>query len=550
MNKIFFLKNPIRVSQIAFFFLFLLGIYFSKDFGVSWDEPYHRNSGKLTAAYLVKMIGLSEILNVPKAISEPDFYGYGTVFDTFCFVFENIFSLNEYKEFYLLRHALNYFVYFIGIYFFYLFIMKIYRDPIISFFLTMFYLLHPRLLGHSFFNGKDSIAQALVACSLCSIYAVFKKKDIRMSITAGFIVGLAIITRIPLLFFPFLVVPLIFFQNFYDKSKLYFSYNGFFLILSFIGTLFFSSYLFQPAFWGASISDLNSIFSAFKNFSWTGYNYYFGDFISAQDLPWHYIPAWILVTTPLTYLIFLIIGLIKIFRETINNFNDETLFNLFMLSSFILPILVIIILNSTLYDGWRHVFFVYPFIAYIMGIGFFSLYQFVQSKYNLSNKKILLILGTLTFCEPVFKIVSMHPHQQVYFNIFAGKIPTKKFEGDYWGLSMREGLEWILENDSRELIKVSSNGRVARINGLLLKRKDRKRIIFVNQEYTDFWNSKGEKKTDKIDYFLTNYREKESKDVLIKNKKYFPYLNEVYNVKVDNMKILGVYKFSENNIRL
>ena len=125
----------------------------------------------------------------------------------------------------------------------------------------MFYLLHPRLLGHSFFNGKDSIAQALVACSLCSIYAVFKKKDIRMSITAGFIVGLAIITRIPLLFFPFLVVPLIFFQNFYDKSKLYFSYNGFFLILSFIGTLFFSSYLFQPAFWGASISDLNSIFS-------------------------------------------------------------------------------------------------------------------------------------------------------------------------------------------------------------------------------------------------------------------------------------------------
>ena len=410
----------------------------------------------------------------------------------------------------------------------------------------MFCFLHPRLLAHGFFNGKDSIAQALVSCSLIPIYIAFKRKDLRMIITAGFIVGLAIITRIPLIYFPFLVVPLLLSNNYNYKNNLFFSNASLLSVLIFTLTVIISSYLFQPAFWGASISDLKFIFFAFKKFPWPGENYYFGKFVSAQDLPWHYLPTWILITTPLTYLFFLTIGLIKICKKAIIRINDEILFNLFISFSFILPISVIIILNSTLYDGWRHIFFIYPFLAYIMGAGFFSLFQLLQVKCKLSNKKSLLILATLTFCEPVYKIISMHPHQQVYFNMFAGKIPTKKFEGDYWGLSMREGLEWILKNDKRNSITVSSYGNIGLYNTFILKKEDRERIVFIKPKYSDFMKSKGINKTDQIDYFLTIYREKEGKDVILKNEKYFPYINEVHSVIVNDMKILGVYKYSND----
>ena len=209
---------------------------------------------------------------------------------------------------------------------------------------------------------------------------------------------------------------------------------------------------------------------------------------------------------------------------------------------FFAPVILIIILGSTLYDGWRHVFFLDPFFSYVMGIGFLYSFELIKKKYYLPDKKLLLILAVLTFGEPIYKILTMHPHQNVYFNIFAGKIPIKKFEGDYWGGSMRQGLEWILKNDKRNSITVSSYGNIAYYNPFILKKEDRERIFFIKPKYSNFMKSKGINKTDQIDYFLTNYREQEGKDVILKNEKYFPYINEVHSVIVNNMKILGVYK--------
>ena len=35
-----------NLINIAFLSLFSFGIYFARDFGISWDEPWHRNHGK------------------------------------------------------------------------------------------------------------------------------------------------------------------------------------------------------------------------------------------------------------------------------------------------------------------------------------------------------------------------------------------------------------------------------------------------------------------------------------------------------------------------
>ena len=40
----------------------------------------------------------------------------------------------------------------------------------ISFIVSMFYLINPRLLGHGFFNCKDSIAQALYLVRLSKYF--------------------------------------------------------------------------------------------------------------------------------------------------------------------------------------------------------------------------------------------------------------------------------------------------------------------------------------------------------------------------------------------
>ena len=100
--------------------------------------------------------------------------------------------------------------------------------------------------------------------------------------------------------------------------------------------------------------------------------------------------------------------------------------------------------------------FLYPFLAYFMTIGFEQSYQYVSKFISLGIGQIILLLSLLTFSGPLYTIINMHPHQQVYYNSLAGKDPMKLFEGDYWGSSMRHGVEWILENDDSEQITIIS----------------------------------------------------------------------------------------------
>ena len=66
------------------------------------------------------------------------------------------------REAYLLRHKINFSIYFLGVYLIYLFSKELFKNRYIGFLTSMFYFLHPRLFAHGFYNGKDSIAQALV----------------------------------------------------------------------------------------------------------------------------------------------------------------------------------------------------------------------------------------------------------------------------------------------------------------------------------------------------------------------------------------------------
>jgi hypothetical protein len=55
-------------------------------------------------------------------------------------------------------------------------------------------------------------------------------------------------------------------------------------------------------------------------------------------------------------------------------------------------------------------------------------------------------------------MIALHPYQYVYFNRLTNGLAGArgKFDTDYWGLSMREGMEWINENVKAGEVVVSS----------------------------------------------------------------------------------------------
>ena len=86
-----------------------------------------------------------------------------------------------------------------------------------------------------------------------------------------------------------------------------------------------------------------------------------GEYISRFSLPWYYVPLWIGITTPLTFIILFFIGLWKNFQLLFKKITKSIYIDSFMLTGFLIPLLSVIFFGSTLYGGWRHMFFIYPF---------------------------------------------------------------------------------------------------------------------------------------------------------------------------------------------
>ena len=538
-----------NLINIAFLSLFSVGIYFAKDFGISWDEPWHRMHGKSTLAFIARLFGIDKILGNFEHIPDPNTWGYSALFEMFFILFEKLLLIEETRNIYILRHTLNFTIYFFGAYMFFLFIKEHTQNLSISFIVSMFYLINPRLLGHGFFNCKDSIAQALVACSLLPLYLAFKTSSRKWFIISGIIIGLSIVVRIPIIYLPFIYLVALFAKDFDTKKKYYFAKNTFTNVLIFFLSILFSAFVFQPLFWGISYDGVKKIFLTFMDYPWEGFNYYLGHYISAINLPWHYIPLWVLITTPLPFIIFFFFGISTTFRKSLKKIRKSMFFDFFMLMGFIVPIFVIIILNSTLYDGWRHMFFIYPFLSYFMGVGFIWLINYLKYKFIFTFKKIMIIISVLTFLSPIVKIVQLHPYQNVFFNSLAGRDPMKYFEGDYWALSMREGIEWILKNDDKDRVWIASNYNMAKINYPIIKKNDRKRLgwLYIKHRYDSPATLRPNESGIKADYYITNFRWAGSDYKKLKHQTFPPYENELFSIEKDNMKILGIYKYKVQN---
>ena len=57
-----------------------------------------------------------------------------------------------------------------------------------------------------------------------------------------------------------------------------------------------------------------------------------------------------------------------------------------------------------------------------------------------------------------FKFLKNHPHQYVYFNFITKDYAMKNFDLDWWGVSHKSSIEYILANDEKDKIKIFAEG--------------------------------------------------------------------------------------------
>ena len=501
-----------KVTLLLFPVLFFIGLFTYKDYGISIDEEFQRSSGFYWLNYILGYTSFEELKNLvgiklnqiegftlPSPADNPY---YGVVFDLPAALLEVILKIDDPKNYFQFRHLLNFILFFIGSIFFFKLLLNRFSNYNISLIGTLFFVLSPRIYGGSFFNNKDVVFLSLITITLYYCFKSLEKLSYKnLSIFAIF-AALCTAQRVLGIFLPAFFIAIYLLSILSNNKNLKSLPNIIFFIFFYILFLI----LFWPVLWN---NPIEKFFLAFQFFS---YHYlqiqllFNGNYVYSKLLPYDYIFTWILISTPILYLILFVIGYILIFKRffiRFINIKDNKLYydlwrgnnekkDFFILFNVTSIIFYLVTSEIVLYNGWRHVYFINIFIVY------FAVYAFYQIDINLklrSIRKFQFITVTLCLVFIVYKMIIYHPYQNIYFNNFFSKNAHEKFEVDYWGLSGKKFLEYIINLEkNNKLIKIGTASYLPLERSTkLLNEKDRKKISIIGQNFQD------------ADYLFTNF---------------------------------------------
>ena len=518
--------------QFLFLFVALVGFLNIPNIGISWDEPSQRLSAGLSVINVVDNLapglipsGYAEFSEQANDLSNNGAVDHGIAFDAPILALESLFGIESTRGIYLLHHVVNWLGYLVGLAAMYLLVLQVFKRRDLAILAASVYLLSPRILAEGFYNSKDL---TFLSFLLLSSYLTLKIWDVRnprkFAILAGVVGGYATDIRIlglvqlPIVGFIFLLIYLNKIKTLKDSAKHF---------LLFLSSYSVTVYIFFPYLWENPIGNLIRVFRSMSKYNWDGFVLYSGQRIQAHDLPWHYIPLWITVSTPILYIILFTIGVISLSSMlTMRIVNKEldlfSISQIFILLMFFAPLIIVIGLNSTLYDGWRHMYFIYPFFV---AIGIYG-YTFIEAR--LRNRTVFLkVVVAFSLTSTLLWVFANNPQQNLYFNKLAGENIAQDWEMDYWGLSNESALRYILEKDPREKITVQEvSFTPLEVSSKMLNSEEQGRLIFERNA------------TPSADYLVNNFRSGNTQDIPAE----WPGYKSVKKYKVDGFTYLEVLK--------
>lgn len=507
---------PLFLSLASFFCFLVLGLLVYQQYGLAWDEPLQTNIGQRNWNYIKN--------RDPKFLTFNDRY-YGPAYEL---VLLRLTYNADTRQMYLDRHLYNFLFFFAGVVAFYWLANRLYKSLWLALLASVCLMLSPRIFADSFYNSKDIPFMVVFIFAMITLVLFLDRPTWITAVLHGGVSAFLIAIRVPGIFIPlitfvFLIGKWIFQPRPRKNVGRELLAISIYLILTIGLTI-----VFWPVLWHDPLGEFVNALNRMSQYPWIGNILYLGSLIQTDQLPWHYIPVWISISTPLLYLGSFGLGVILIvaglFRQPLNWFEGEGRNNLIILACFFGPLLAVIIFHSILYDAWRQMFFIYPafLLIAIQGIrlGMRILRRRLQPIALYSFVAILLIVGLL---DPVLFMVRNHPFENIYFNRLAGDNMVQikqRFDLDYWGLAYKQGIDYILATDPGEEIPIyvtDPPGEEYIDN--FLPDNQRKRLVI-------------EDSPDQARYFVGNYRYHPEEYSLGK---------KIYSVTVDGASILSVF---------
>lgn len=462
-------KNNLNLYLILIFFISLfLSFSIYKDFGISIDEESTRKHGLVSLNYILSILnenfGFNYVIesNLP-SLNNYEYKEYGVFFELLSLAAEKIFNVNKYANIFFLKHLITHIFLIFAIYSLFQIILKSTNNLYLSFWSALTLYTSPRIFAQSFYNNKDIIFMSLLIISIYFIFEFFKTKNNKNLFFSCLFLALLTATRV--IGFYFFIIFLIFLILEIIENKK--NHANFKIFLKVIISYFLFTYFFWPLLWSEPLNNFIFSLRSMSDYNWNGFVFYLGKFHHSSFLPWHYIPIWIFASTSLLLVILIfasiiftvirfISRIIKISNKN-NNFqiwkNHKEYLLYFNLVLVLVPSFAIILNKSTLYTGWRHLYFIYPSLILICSVFLFYLLKYFK-------KSKIFKISIYSFCALIlinnsYNLIKLHPYQNIYFNSFFEKKANEYFEIDYWGLSNKEALKKIaITNEDSKICNV------------------------------------------------------------------------------------------------
>ena len=411
-------------------------------YGVSWDEPLHRNWGKIFTLFWRS--GDRRLLELMPGHGKY----YGPLFFYLNFITSEYFYGNGYLSFVASNHVLTVVVSsaIVAVTFF---LARSFGRLKVAFFALIFLLLYPPFLAHAHYNPKDIPLTAAVLVTAAVFLEGIRRNDSVFFFVSAILFGFAVAVKVnALLMAPVFGITYLAWLGQSMRASAWHTVLRKQISVLIVSTLLcgLGLYIFWPSAWGDwHLIKESIVFFTGEDF-WPGKVLFFGVEYSGKDLPWFYIPFEYATSLPLLSLISFIVGFYVFIRAIVR--SERRIEHLFFVLWVVFPLAYSMKPGLVRYDGMRQFFFTLPAVMIIASSGLVMLLDLLEKRSRKPHAK-KVFLG-IVLVSLVSQTVAVYPFGGSYRNellqIAYQKNLDRSFQIEYWGPTYKQGMDWLNQN--------------------------------------------------------------------------------------------------------
>lgn len=455
-----------------------LGLALYRDFGLTWDEPHNLDFGRCNYAYLSGDGRAARCL-----ADERHGVIHGPLFETAMVAVVDALGYRDPRSVFLVRHLMTFALFAAGMVALYRLGRFFFAEPAYRALVCVVVIATPRLFGDAFVNSVDIAALAWFVIGVLTMFRMFERPGHVPAAVHGVVSAMAVDTRLTSL--GFVAMTIVGAAAWWFRTRRSPRLRaGHMLVFAIV----FASVtvLLWPYLWGHPITNFVHALGQTAAFSNQSYASLYLGRIEPGRKPWHYTLVWMSITLPVSVLGLFAAGVIaEVKRYTVLTFDGLAAnARWWCLAAWLFaPVAASMVLHTTLYNGWRHHYFVYPALAIFAVSGLRALWQRAGAWSRTGRRAMRIAIVALVLTDlagVVGFMVRAHPHESLYFNPLVGGVAGARgrFEIDYWAISLRRLYEKLIADAPAGPIRITDSAEPIRKAPWILPADQRARLGF------------------------------------------------------------------------